>query len=54
MALEYILYADESVAEGKYFSNFYGGCLVESKSLREIEKILNEKKHALNLFGEVK
>lgn len=54
MALEYILYADESVSEGEYFSNFYGGSLVESKDLREVERELNEKKQALNLHREVK
>ena len=54
MALEYILYADESVCEGQYFSNFYGGCLVESRSLREVERVLNAQKQALNLHGEVK
>jgi hypothetical protein len=54
MALEYILYADESVADGEYFSNFYGGCIVESKHLREVERVLNAKKQALNLYREVK
>lgn len=54
MALEYILYADESISDGEYFSNFYGGCLVESKDLAEVERRLNDKKRSLNLHGEVK
>lgn len=54
MALEYVVYADESVAAGKYFSNFYGGCLVESPHLRDVERVLNEKKAALHLFSEIK
>ena len=27
---EYILYCDESKADGKYYGNFYGGVLSES------------------------
>lgn len=54
MALEYILYADESVADGEFFSNFYGGCIVDSTNRSEVERVLNEKKKALNLHGEVK
>lgn len=54
MALEYVLYADESVARGEFFSNFYGGCLVASTDLQPIVDALNAKKAALNLHGEVK
>lgn len=54
MAREYIVYTDESVVTGEYFSNFYGGCIVESKDLVETEATLNDAKLALNLFREVK
>jgi hypothetical protein len=54
MALEYIVYADESVTDGKFFWNFYGGCLVTSKDLNDVESALHESKKSLNLFGEVK
>lgn len=51
---EIIIYCDESDCKGKYYSNFYGGLLVESKNLRHVKQILDEKKTALNLFNEVK
>lgn len=54
MSLEYVIYADESVSDGEYFSNFYGGCLVESRELAHVVRVLNERKATLNLHGEVK
>lgn len=54
MALEYIIYGDESESKGKHFSNFYGGALVSSDDLEKVRTILAAKKQALNLFGEVK
>ncbi len=54
MALEYILYADESIETGRYFSNFYGGCLVRSTDLREVTLELDARKQSLNLHGEIK
>ncbi len=54
MALEYIIYCDESESRGRHFSNFYGGALVSSDHLDEVRAALNTKKLALNLFGEVK
>lgn len=38
MKKQYLIYADESHRKGKYFSNFYGGALVD---YTEIEKISN-------------
>lgn len=32
MAKEYSIWCDESIKKGKYFSNFYGGVLIESKN----------------------
>lgn len=52
--MEYIIYCDESVAKGKYFSDFYGGALVRSTDLAEIIQALNTKKKELHLFNEIK
>jgi hypothetical protein len=51
---ELVLYCDESDQEGKYFSNFYGGCLVESLHLKEAIDALEQCKTDHNLFGEIK
>ena len=39
MKKQYLIYADESHRKGKYFSNFYGGALVD---YTELEKISNK------------
>lgn len=52
--MEYIIYCDESDAEGKYFSNFYGGLLVKSTHLDEIKTSLSRKKEELGLDKELK
>ncbi len=54
MGRELVIYCDESDQKGKYFSSFYGGCLVESKFLEEVICSIEEKKTELNLFKEVK
>jgi hypothetical protein len=54
MAREYIIYADESVVRGEYYSNFYGGLLVRSTDLKEVETSLNKVKIEQNLFNEIK
>jgi hypothetical protein len=54
MAKEYFLYCDESVENGKYYSDFYGGALVESIHYDQIVKALESKKTELNLLKEVK
>jgi hypothetical protein len=51
---EYIIFCDESVGKGKYYSNFYGGLIVGSSQYERITRKLNEKKRELNFFGEVK
>ncbi|MGN1143951.1 MAG: hypothetical protein ACI4SU_05250 [Anaerovoracaceae bacterium] len=50
----YIIYCDESVAKVKYYSNFYGGALVDSKDFESISEKLNCKKEELNLYNEIK
>ncbi|KPJ56524.1 MAG: hypothetical protein AMJ42_05210 [Deltaproteobacteria bacterium DG_8] len=52
--MEYIVWCDESVKEGRYFSNFYGGILVSSKDLYNVKKKLEKTKQRLNLQGELK
>lgn len=54
MARELILYCDESVDRGRHYSNFYGGALVESRHLIEVESRLQSKKKELNFHSEVK
>lgn len=31
MPKEYTIWCDESIKKGKYYSNFYGGLLIQSK-----------------------
>jgi hypothetical protein len=52
--MEYIIYCDESVGVGKFYSNFYGGALVRSADFDDAVRCLNEKKLELNFLGEVK
>ena len=47
MKKQYLIYADESYRKGKYFSNFYGGALVNYIELEKINKSLNSKKEKL-------
>lgn len=54
MSREYIIYVDESVSRGKYYSNFYGGLLVRSADLNRVVDALNEEKEQQNIFGELK
>jgi hypothetical protein len=54
MARELIIYADESDESGPFYANFYGGALVESADLAEVESRLREAKTAQNLLAEVK
>ena len=54
MKKQYLIYADESHRKGKYFSNFYGGALVNYKELVKISDKLNNKKISLGLSQEVK
>jgi hypothetical protein len=54
MAKKYFLYCDESVENGKYYSDFYDGALIESTHFNEIVERLEKKKIELNLLKEVK
>ncbi len=54
MTLEYIIYADESIDKGKFYSNFYGGALVSSKELAFVIQALQTEKETQNLYSEIK
>ena len=51
---EYVLYCDESIKEGQYYSNFYGGVLVGATQLQAVSDRLNACKAVQNCLGEVK
>ena len=48
--MEYIIYCDESVSTGRYFSNFYGGALVRSVDFDDIVKFLKDKASAIEFI----
>jgi len=52
--MRYYIWLDESVKKGSYFSDFYGGVLVESSQYEGIRKALTEQAQALNLGTELK
>ena len=54
MATEFVIYTDESVKDGEYFSNFYGGALVRSSDLAKVIETLAQIKAKQNLHGEIK
>jgi len=49
-----VIYCDESLEKGRYFSHFYGGALVLASDRQEVERRLNALKAAHNLHGELK
>ena len=51
---EYVLYCDESVKDGAFYSNFYGGVLARASSLQAASNRLEACKTTQNLLGEVK
>lgn len=50
----YLIYADESDRRGKFYSNFFGGVLLEAADRQRIDETLNAKKKELGLRGELK
>ena len=52
--MEYIIYCDESVGKGKYYSNFFGGALVQNTDYDQIKIALDTRKQELNLMREMK
>ncbi|PMD93548.1 hypothetical protein BWI97_18320 [Siphonobacter sp. BAB-5405] len=52
--MEYFIWCDESEKKGKHFSNFYGGVLVESTHLSEVELRLKQVCEEQALYSEIK
>ena len=52
--MTFIIYCDESADKGPKYSDFFGGCIVNSKNVNDITKALEKKKKELNLYGEIK
>lgn len=51
----YIIFCDESDDKGRFYSNFYGGALIEASRQQAIHAELQDVKDALNIFeGEMK
>lgn len=51
---EYFIWCDESDSKGKYYSNFYGGVLVKSEDLKEVQLSISKICKKLHLYDEVK
>lgn len=49
-----VVFCDESVQDGPYYSNFFGAAMVEEKNLKRVNDQLTAKLTSLNLGGEVK
>lgn len=49
-----VIYCDESIKKGEYYSNFYGGALINEKNSNLIIDQLNEVKETIQLKGEIK
>ena len=54
MANEIIIYCDKSDISGPHFGNFYGGLLVQSQHLEEVEARIRSRRASLHLNHEVK
>lgn len=55
MGRRYIIFCDESDDKGRFYSNFYGGVLIEASKQQAIEAELQACKDGLNIFkGEMK
>lgn len=50
----YIIYCDESVDKGRYYSHFYGGVLIDARHRESVSNLLNQEKVRLNLKSELK
>lgn len=51
---EYFVWCDESVKKGKYYSNFYGGILISSKNLQEVQNKLLSIVNEIGINDEIK
>jgi hypothetical protein len=51
---EYVIWCDESIKKGQFYSDFYGGILVRSNHLKEVNDTFFTLKQKLNYPNEVK
>lgn len=54
MSKELFIWCDESIKQGDYYSNFYGGVLVASKDLVLVNKVLQKVVNKINITEEIK
>jgi hypothetical protein len=54
VAKEYTIYGDESISKGEYYSDFYGGCIIETKKISKGNNALTKIKKSRNLHAELK
>lgn len=54
MIKEYFILSDESVKKGKYYSNFYGGLIVEGVNYENLTNYFMSQKELLRINGEMK
>lgn len=52
--MEYHIWCDESDKEGEYYTNFYGGILIESINLKSVLQMMNFIVEELNIKEEIK
>lgn len=52
--MEYILYCDESSAQGERYTDFFGGCMIQAGRQQAISDTLNQKKTDLGMNAEIK
>jgi hypothetical protein len=52
--MEYYIWCDESDKEGEYYTNFYGGILIESTHLKTVLSMMNHIKADLDIIEEIK
>ena len=50
----YYVWCDESDKEGEFYSNFYGGLLIESKNLKRVLNRMEQKIAELDITEEIK
>lgn len=51
---EYIIWCDESVKKGEYYSNFYGGVLIKSNEYEHVNKTLEKIVNKIGINEEIK
>src|SRR5262249_36604846 len=51
---QFFIWCDESDSKGRFYSNFYGGVLVQSEDLEEVNKSLLETCEKLHFNDEIK